>query len=94
MIKKLEIFIAVGACVLVTWPAKLAVARPPYMAVFREKYPDYGKVSCVFCHPASDKRVHTEYSFALKEALGARNVKDRELIRQAMAEVEDKLPAR
>lgn len=88
------IFVVVGACALITWPAKLAVARPPYMAVFRQEYREYGKISCAFCHPATDKRSHTEYSAALKEALGERNVKDRELIRQAMSEIEDKLPAR
>jgi hypothetical protein len=82
-----------GVCAITACFPGEALARPNYMAIFREQYPAYGQVRCGFCHPEPSKRSHTEYSAALKEALGVQNVKDKDAIRSAMREVESKLPA-
>jgi hypothetical protein len=85
-------FAMAGACAVGASLTEDAVARPQYQAVFHNQYPAYGQVRCSFCHPEPSKKWHTEYSAALKEALGVKNVKDKDAIRRAMWEVESKLP--
>lgn len=70
-----------------------ADARPKYLTVFKEYYPDRSETAtCAICHPKKDKTERTEYGIAVGEALGKKNVKDDELIKKALKKAEGKLP--
>jgi hypothetical protein len=70
-----------------------ADARPKYLIVFKEYYPDRSETArCAICHPKTDKKERTEYGIAVGEALGEKNVKDDELIKKALKKAEGKLP--
>jgi len=70
-------------------------ARPIYKSVFTELYSPglpRVKMTCAVCHPGKQKRELTRYGKALAEALGRKNVKDRERIRRAMKAIEHRFP--
>lgn len=70
-----------------------AHARPLYMTVFREVYPNRDdNRKCNVCHIGTDKRKRNEYGEAVKEALEGTNVKDKEAVKAALKKAEDKLP--
>jgi len=76
-------------------PPRNAEARPMYLAVFRELYLSRlspVKINCALCHPGRSKRDMNRYGKALEEALGEKNVKDRERVRQAMKSIEHLFP--
>lgn len=75
--------------------AKDAVARPQYSKAMTAAYPDVakkhgknGKLSCVACHPTKSKKQLNNWGAALREALGATNVKDGEAITAAFKKAE------
>jgi len=72
-----------------------AEARPGYMKVFKELYlvrfPRV-KATCAICHPARSKEQRNRYGKALEEALGEKNVKDRERVRKVMKSIEHLFP--
>jgi len=72
-----------------------AEARPGYMKVFKELYlvrfPRM-KATCAICHPSKSKERRNRYGRALEEALGEKNVKDRERVREAMKSIEHLFP--
>lgn len=70
-----------------------ADARPRYLNVFKEYYPDRSETAtCAICHPKTDKKSRTEYGIAVGEALEKKNVTDEEVIKKALKKAEGKLP--
>jgi|JI6StandDraft_1071083.scaffolds.fasta_scaffold225608_1 hypothetical protein len=70
-----------------------ADARPRFLSVFKEFYPDRSETAkCAICHPSTKKTERTEYGMAVDEALGEKNVKDDEAIKKALKKAEGKLP--
>lgn len=70
-----------------------ADARPRYLQVFKEFYPDRSETAtCAICHPRTKKTERNEYGIAVGEALGKKNVKDDEAIKKALKKAEGKLP--
>lgn len=72
-----------------------AEARPLYFKVFKELYlARFPRVnaSCAICHPAISKKHRNRYGRVLEEALGEKNVKDRERIREVMKSIEHQFP--
>ncbi len=71
-------------------------ARPLYKTVFEDLYrkrlPEKTKVTCSICHPVKSKKKKSKYGKELEKELGEKNVKDRERIREALKNIEDKLP--
>lgn len=69
-------------------------ARPQYVKQFIEAYPNVKdaakKAKCKVCHPKKDKKVRNAYGEALKEALGAKNVKDKDKIKEAIGKTAEK----
>jgi len=70
-----------------------AEARPLYLKTFSEKYPKIAEraseLKCGVCHGDSgkNKKKVSDYGKALAEALGAKNVKEKEDIIKALDEV-------
>ncbi len=65
------------------------------MKVFKELYlarTPRVKATCAICHPARSKEHRNRYGQALEEALGEKNVKDHERIREAMKSIEHLFP--
>lgn len=70
-----------------------ANARPRYLLVFKDMYPETdGVARCAFCHVGRAKTNRTEYGIAVEEALGSRNVTDVDVIKAALKKAEGKLP--
>ena len=72
--------------------ASPAFARKQYMDAFKAKYPKVAnatKITCAACHPAKSKKVRNEYGKALADALGAKKVKDKDLIATALVKLEN-----
>jgi hypothetical protein len=72
-----------------------AEARPGYMKAFKELYlvrTPRVKAACAICHPSKSKDHRNRYGRALEEALGGKNVKDRERVREAMKSIEHLFP--
>ena len=70
-----------------------ADARPKYLSVFKEFYPDRIETArCAICHPVTKKTERSEYGMAVEEALGKKNVKDDDAIKKALKKAEGKLP--
>lgn len=70
-----------------------ADARPRYLNVFKEFYPDRAETtSCSVCHPKTKKTERNEYGTAVGEALEKKNVKDDDAIKKALKKAEGKLP--
>lgn len=74
---------------------KEAVARPQYGKAMNAAYPDLAqkhgknsKLSCAACHPTKSKKELNNYGAALKDALGATNVKDSDAITAAFKKAE------
>ena len=89
---------AVGA--VVAWSAGTpdpAEARPQYRTAYRQVYPDDdrgGVMKCVLCHvprrdepDKPDTKRRNAYGRKLEEALGEKNVKDKERIRGVLREL-------
>ena len=69
------------AVVAVEFKLQDVQARPKYNTVFHDVYPDYqfaASKKCNICHADDKKTSLNEYGTAVEEALGARNVKDKE----------------
>ena len=82
----------VVASVLTPSPAE---ARPLYMRVFKEMYLSRFprvKATCAICHPSKSKRHLNRYGKAFEEALGDKNVKDEERVRETMKSIEYLFP--
>ncbi len=61
-------------------------ARPDYNKEFWAMYPslkEHAETKCGACH-GSDKKVRNDYGKAVGEALGGKNVKDGEKIKEAL----------
>ena len=84
----------VFAASLLTREAHKVEARPLYFKVWSEVYPDKdgSSAKCAICHMGEKKTNHTEYGQAVKEALGAKNVKDVDAIKEALKKAEGKFP--
>ncbi len=72
----------------------LLQARPLYKKMFQEKYPEVvkaqenGRISCTVCHSKKRKKKRNIYGRALEKLLGAKNVKDKQKILQALTKAE------
>jgi hypothetical protein len=71
-----------------------AEARPQYRAEYRKLFPQQGRPKCFVCHLPRDSepekpdlKRRNPYGVRVEEALGEKNVKDREQIRKALREV-------
>lgn len=77
---------------IVTFAAAPALARSQYNTAFRAAYPqlvDLAKsAGCNVCHIGKTKKLRNDYGKALAEELGAKDVKDAEAIRKALAGIE------
>jgi hypothetical protein len=72
-------------------------ARPQYRTAYRQVYPEDsrgGTLKCALCHLPKDEdgsrpdlKRRTSYGRQLEEALGEKNVKDRDRIREALREI-------
>lgn len=78
-----------GAAALLFSDGRVA-ARPHYRTMIENVYPRTSsrKVDCNLCHQGSDKTSRNHYSAALEKALGERNVKDDERLREAIRAIE------
>lgn len=87
------ICVGVGFAIVLAGGSQRAEARPRYLKVFKSTYPDLmADGACVICHSGETKKVLNEYGMAVKDALGARDVKDEEAIKEALKKAEGKLP--
>lgn len=72
--------------------SRTAEARPLYLKHFAAEYPEIkdaiDKAKCTVCHPVAKKAVQNDYGMALGKALGAKNVKNANAIKDAVKEVE------
>lgn len=85
--------LAAFAAVCVAHQPEHAHARPRYLLVFKDMYPETeGVARCAVCHVGKMKTNRTEYGIAVEEALGAKNVRDVEVIKAALKKAEGKLP--
>jgi len=85
--------LAAFAAVCVAHQPQYAYARPRYLMVFKDMYPETdGVARCALCHVGKPKTTRTEYGIAVEEALASRNVRDVEVIKAALKKAEDKLP--
>ena len=93
---KTQQWIACGAtlaAITLAYEPQNAEARPRYLKVFNEVYPDRAPpISCTLCHIGNDKTIRSEYGIAVEDALGARNVSDQDTIKAALKNAEAKLP--
>lgn len=93
---KLRVVAACGVALAVssmTLMPTQAHARPQYRAEFAKKYENLKELidekKCFVCHPkADDKKVNNDYGDALKKALGAKNVKDKKQLEEALVKIE------
>ena len=86
----------IGLCVAIGVTDSLQ-ARPQYRTAYRQVYPDDsqgGTLKCALCHLPKDDdgsrldlKRRTSYGRKLEEALGEKNVKDRDRIREALREI-------
>jgi len=83
--------IAIGVVVACLADVPSVEARPVYLKVFKQVYPELAKrsPSCAICHPrGDDKTLENHYGAALEEELGGKNVGDEARIMQAILEIE------
>ncbi len=90
----LGLLAAVVAAVSILGPQP-GEARPQYREVFAAKYPALSeqvkKVKCGVCHPPGaqeKKKARNNYGKALEKALGAKNVANKNTIREAIEKIE------
>ena len=86
--------VAVSAAIGVTDSLE---ARPQYRAAYRQEYPKDsrgGILKCALCHlpkdddgSRPDPKRRTSYGRQLEEALGEKNVKDKDRIREVLREI-------
>lgn len=87
-------YCAAFAAATLAYETENAEARPKYLKVFGEVYPDRAPTaSCALCHIGNDKTNRTEYGIAVEEALGSKNVSDHDTIKAALMNAESSLPA-
>lgn len=67
-------------------------ARPLYHKVWKRVYERPNKASCALCHPTKPKSTLNVYGQRLKKELGARNVKDEEVIEAAIRKIPIRFP--
>ncbi len=89
--KKFISFMAVAALVSCLF-APQAQARPQYAGALKETYPDNKLVAekkCGVCHGKGgmDKKVTSDYAKALAEALGGKNVKEKDKLAEGFKKV-------
>ena len=89
--KTLAVLTTCAAVALLLGPGS-ADARPNYKKALEQTYELNDKVSCGGCHGngGKNKKVVSEYGEAMKEALGAKNVKDMDEIVAALKAIESK----
>ena len=79
--------------VVLVGQVKRAEARPRYLNVWKNMYPNEGSNgACHLCHIGEKKTTFNDYGMAVKEALGAKNVVDEDAIKAALKKAEGKLP--
>lgn len=85
----------VAVVFLVALGTNRADARPLYQKVLYSEFPAYRSVRCAFCHVKKRERnpIHKRYAKAFADALGGRNIKDADKIREALQKVKDLMPA-
>lgn len=87
--------VAIAGLMLTALPQE-AAARPQYPKALAKKYEKVkdalGEKKCGACHGegGKNKKVLSDYGKALKEALGAKNVKDEDKINEALEKVAEK----
>jgi len=72
-----------------------AMARPKYLKVLNETYPDLvkkhgtdGKLTCAVCHPEKDKKKRNNYGVAMAGKLEKKNESDEAKIKEALTKTE------
>ena len=88
--KKLAGLAMAGALVLGGF-VEQAQARPDYCKTFLGTYADNkaaAEAKCGICHPVMDKKERNAYAMAVGKALGAKNVKDADKIKEALKKAE------
>lgn len=74
-----------------------ATARPKYLAVANAKYPELvekhgkdGKLTCVLCHPSTEKKktFRNNFGAALGKSIGKKNETDEDKIKEALSQAE------
>ncbi len=72
-----------------------ASARPKYLNVLNETYPDLvkkhgtdGKLTCAVCHPEKDKKKRNNYGAALQGKLSKKNESSEDKIKEALTKTE------
>lgn len=80
------------AAALLTRGTGSVEARPLYLKVWKDMYPDkdVSNAKCALCHAGEKKTILNEYGEAVKEALGEKNVKNEDEIKEALKKVENK----
>lgn len=86
-----------GACLFALTVMSLndAAARPKYASVMTKQYEDLakkhgknGKLTCAVCHPSKSKKDRNNFGAAMTKALGEKNVKDEDKIKEALVKLE------
>lgn len=80
------------AAALLTRGTGSAEARPLYLKVWKDVSPDkdVSNAKCGLCHAGEKKTILNEYGEAVKEALGGKNVKIEDEIKEALKKAEGK----
>ena len=68
-------------------------ARPGYMKVFNAEYPDLEaakEAKCNVCHEGKSKKMRNAYGKAVGAALGAKNVKEADKVKEGLEEAAGK----
>ena len=83
--------LAVVAAIVLS-STRSAEARPNYLKEFIKKYPkleaDAKKTKCNVCHVGKKKKMKNDYGTAMGKVLGAKKVKDKEKIAEALGKTE------
>ncbi len=78
-----------------SWDPRVVEARPRYEKVWKEVYLNKTtEHQCGLCHVASKKKslAYNDYGIAIREALGTKDIKDENAIREALSKAKDKMP--
>lgn len=78
-----------------SWDPHVVEARPRYEKVWKEVYLNKTtERQCGLCHAFGSGKFNTrtDYGRAIREALGAKDVKDENAIREALNKAKDKMP--
>lgn len=82
-----------GACLFAVMLATSSEvsARPTYKSAFEKAFPELAKkhgknnkLTCAVCHPVKDKKKRNDYGVAMTKALGKKNEKDKDKLKEAL----------